>query len=55
MRMTSASDSPSRARALLLLRRQLARQDRDEHDVVDPEDDLHRGQGQQADVDLGLA
>ena len=48
IRMNIASDRPSLPRPLAVCRRQLARQDRDEDDVVDAEDDLehrqrHRG------------
>jgi hypothetical protein len=38
----------------LLLARELVGEDRQEDDVVDPEDDLHRGEREEADQGLGL-
>ena len=53
MRVTMASSRPSGG-PRLLLGRQLAGQDRDEDDVVDPQHDLQGGQGQQPDPGLGV-
>ena len=52
MRVTIAPSRPSAARPRLLLVRQLARQDRDEDDVVDAEDDLEEGERGEGDPDL---
>ena len=53
MRMTIAPMQPDAARALLLILRQLPRQDRDEDDVVDAEDDLEERQRDERDEQLG--
>ena len=47
-RKTSARSEADLAGALGLLGRELANDHRDEDDVVDAEDDLHRGQRDQA-------
>lgn len=45
---------PDSASGRLLLDRELAREDRDEDHVVDPEHDLHRRQREEADPGVGL-
>jgi hypothetical protein len=45
---------PDASRPRLLLDRELARQNRDEHDVVDAEHDLERRQRRERDPDLGV-
>ena len=53
MRVPMASASPQCARPLLLIGRQLPREDRDEDDVVDPKHDLESGECDEGDPNLG--
>ena len=51
--MHATGDGPDAARLAALFRRQAARQDRDEDEVVDAEDDLEERQRRERDPGLG--
>ena len=55
IRITIASPSPTLRASRLLVGGELAGQDRDEHDVVDAEHDLERGERDERQPDVGVA